>query len=294
MHKRLEGPIFLFFIFISVFGVITACSCSRMPEENSVNEQTLNDRDAWYTKYHVIAHSGGGIDGDIFTNSLEAWELSYERGVRIIDADLRFSSDGQVVLRHKWSDYMGEDYENDKKPMDHDSFMKGRIMGRYTPMDLQSMLDFMVSHEDVYVSCDAKCDIEGIYEQMLNKIREMDADDIQERIIVSSYDYEDISVIKDKFSFSNFSIRQYPRHKHDYSELAGYCVENKIPVVMIWRDFLDDEGLDILTDNGLTVWVAVIDDVNDIEGSRGISGVVSNSLSESDLEKIRNVSEQAE
>lgn len=55
-------------------------------------------------KYNVIAHSGGGIEGKVYTNSKEAMELAYSNGTRMFDIDLRFTSDEKLVLRHSWTD----------------------------------------------------------------------------------------------------------------------------------------------------------------------------------------------
>ena len=53
--------------------------------------------------YNVIAHAGGGIDGHIYTDSLEAINNSYDNGARLFDIDLRFTSDLEIVLRHDWT-----------------------------------------------------------------------------------------------------------------------------------------------------------------------------------------------
>lgn len=53
--------------------------------------------------YNVIAHAGGGIDGHIYTDSLEAINNSYDNGARLFDIDLRFTSDIEIVLRHDWT-----------------------------------------------------------------------------------------------------------------------------------------------------------------------------------------------
>lgn len=37
--------------------------------------------------YNVIAHAGGGIDGHIYTDSLEAINNSYDNGARLFDID---------------------------------------------------------------------------------------------------------------------------------------------------------------------------------------------------------------
>ncbi len=50
----------------------------------------------------LVAHAGGGIDGQTYTNSLEAMDLSYSLGHRVIEVDFCWSSDGRLVLMHEW------------------------------------------------------------------------------------------------------------------------------------------------------------------------------------------------
>lgn len=54
----------------------------------------------------VIAHAMGAVDGITSLNCLEAFEAMYSQGVRVFEADLRLTRDGQVVLRHDLFDRM--------------------------------------------------------------------------------------------------------------------------------------------------------------------------------------------
>ena len=56
-----------------------------------------------------IYHAGGGVigpDGQIYnyTNSLEAFQQSLERGVKFVELDFRFTTDGELVCIHKWNE----------------------------------------------------------------------------------------------------------------------------------------------------------------------------------------------
>ena len=73
-------------------GCCVLCSCSKPTQE------------AKFYDYNVIAHAGGGIDGNIYTDSLEALNQSYQNGTRLFDIDLRFTSDDEIVLRHDWTE----------------------------------------------------------------------------------------------------------------------------------------------------------------------------------------------
>ena len=52
----------------------------------------------------MIAHAGGEVHGVTYTNSLDALDGNYGKGHRYFEVDLNFTSDGELVLIHDWSD----------------------------------------------------------------------------------------------------------------------------------------------------------------------------------------------
>lgn len=50
----------------------------------------------------MIAHAGGGYDGQNYTNSIDALNGSYQDGFRYIEMDFSWTSDGQLVCLHDW------------------------------------------------------------------------------------------------------------------------------------------------------------------------------------------------
>lgn len=50
----------------------------------------------------VIAHAGGAVDGNPYTNSVEAVERNYAAGVRLFEIDFLQTSDGHWVATHDW------------------------------------------------------------------------------------------------------------------------------------------------------------------------------------------------
>ena len=50
----------------------------------------------------MIAHAGGGIKGQNYSNSIEALDLNYAKGFRYFEIDFSWSSDRQLVCLHDW------------------------------------------------------------------------------------------------------------------------------------------------------------------------------------------------
>lgn len=241
---------------------------------------------SWYENYCFIAHSGGGIDGKIYTQSQEAWEQAYRRGTRVFDADLNWTSDGEMVLRHEWSDDLEQIRDYAENPPTYEEFMQEPVCGKYTSANVDWMLKFMKEHEDVYVACDCKENPEFCYESLLTKVQDTDMMQVLDRIIVSLYSYEDFERVKKLYPFQNWVVRQYKNEPHNYTQLAAFCVENEIPVVMIGSYYLDDgDDISILTNLGIHVYAAVVDRLDVMLKYReaGVSGFVSNWLYEEDI-----------
>lgn len=238
----------------------------------------------WYAKYHFIAHNGGGIDGKTGTDSREAWELSYRRGVRIIDADLSFTTDNHLVLRHSWTnDDLEQDYFPNVPTLEQ--FKAALILKKYHPITVEDMINFMASHDDVYVAADSKVSPTKIYSVLVETAKRMNAEEVLSRIIVSLYSTKDIDRVKAVYPFKNFALRQYG-WQHNWYELAEFCVKNDIHAVNIF-DFVidaDPEGVKILTSKGIHIFAAIINSLRQLQGYKdlGVTGAVSDYLNESD------------
>ncbi len=50
----------------------------------------------------MIAHAGGGYEGQNYTNSIEALNGSYQSGFRYIEMDFSWTKDEQLVCLHDW------------------------------------------------------------------------------------------------------------------------------------------------------------------------------------------------
>lgn len=120
---------------------------------------TVNTRDS---ELLLIGHAGGSLqlaDGSQrnVTNTKEAFYQNYKEGLRYFEGDLVYTSDGKIVLRHGWGDYLYDLLGQNKpkktkknEPISYKELMDNPIYGEYTSMDIESLVDFMQLNEDVY------------------------------------------------------------------------------------------------------------------------------------------------
>lgn len=59
-----------------------------------------DEPEKWYFKTKKIAHAFGALDGKAYTNSMPAFNQSYEKGAKAFEADISFTKDSVAVLSH--------------------------------------------------------------------------------------------------------------------------------------------------------------------------------------------------
>ena len=248
----------------------------------------ISTGDEWFSKYHFIAHNGGIVQGRAKSDSREAWELSYSRGIRIIDADLAFTSDNHLVLRHSWADDLEQAYYPSQPSLQE--FTGTLIFMKYHSMTAEDMINFMLSHDDLYVAADCKDDPVKIYSALVQTAQTMNAEEVLDRIIVSLYRTADVDRVKSVYPFKHFVLRQYG-WLHNWYSLAEFCLKNDVHVVNIFNFVIDadPEGVKILTSKGIRVYAAVVNSLKQMQAYKdlGIFGAVSDSLSEEDWELLK-------
>ena len=105
-----------------------------------------------YRKY-FIAHAGGAIDGNLYTNCREALDLSYSKGCRLFELDLVLTTDGKIVATH------------DPPGITEEEFMSQLIKDKYTPMNMEAINLWFKNHQDAILITDKINDPKRIYDE---------------------------------------------------------------------------------------------------------------------------------
>src|ERR1039458_4726270 len=50
----------------------------------------------------MVAHAGGAVRGETYTNSRDALDQHYAMGYRVFELDFDWTSDGHLVISHDW------------------------------------------------------------------------------------------------------------------------------------------------------------------------------------------------
>ncbi len=101
-----------------------------------------------------IAHAGGAIGGNRYTNSLEAMNLSYKKGFRYFELDIRQTSDDNYVALHDWGTWRRHTGYKGVMPVTTEEFLKHKILQKYTPLAMDQINDWFASHPDAILITD--------------------------------------------------------------------------------------------------------------------------------------------
>lgn len=117
-------------------------------------------------KQHLIAHAGGAIDGNIYTNSREAIEGSIKAGRKYIEIDLIKTSDGEYIAGHDWERINIMTGRQGDKPLSKQEFLSSKLHGKYTPMSIDDVAELMEKYPDWVMVVDKIRDLDYLHKHL--------------------------------------------------------------------------------------------------------------------------------
>lgn len=203
-------------------------------------------------KNHFIAHAGGGIDKNKYTNSKEAVLNSISSKFKLIELDLRVTSDGQIVALHDWKSFkrMSGLPESTKTPLSFDEFSQAKIHSRYEPLAIESINEIFQEHKDIYLVTDKIKD----FQKLGSSIK------FKERVIIEVFNISDYNkAIKEGFKNIALNIRKLDDYTSKWLQI------NQIPAVTF--GYYNDNNISIedirkLCSNGIALMIYSDNDKN--------------------------------
>ena len=235
---------------------------------------------AWARCGPTIAHALGAIDSEIYTNSREAFIHSYRRGYRNFEVDVALSSDGEVILEHDWA--TPEQYESPARPS-YEQFMKRRVRGRYTPIDLNGMIALASEYQDARLILDFKPELAVILPQIVNRFRES-APTAIERLIPQIYHQSDLETALRIYPFRSIIYTLY-RTEDSNEEAIRFAREHGIGVIVLSEPRFDPWLVRRLARDEVAVYVQTVNSAPQVQLYRkwGAAGVMSDILNPDSL-----------
>lgn len=214
----------------------------------------------------LVAHAMGAIDSISYTNSLEAFEYNYNNGIKIFEVDLVMTSDDHLVLRHYWNENE-LNKNNFSKKLTLKEFNDSKILGKYTPIDLEKLLTLLEKNKDIYFILDIKeTDREVIkkcFKYISEKLKGKNTEVIN-RLIPQVLNPEMFYDAKKIIDFPTIYYGLYTTNvKEEEERILNFVEKENIFAVSMWDYSYNDEFAKKLKDLGAKIYVHTINSKED-------------------------------
>ena len=225
-----------------------------------------NKHDDYYAFRDVtyIGHGTYGIDGIDYTNSLESLSLGYSKGIRVIEVDFLFTSDGELVLNHYWDETGWKSYS---------TFLNNKINDKYTALTIDDLLVFMKGREDLYIVMDTKENeydnnktVYDVYREIVSKTKLYD-EELLDRFIIQLYGVEDLKEVNKIYKFKNKMFTMYKLGvEFNIRSIVYYCLYNDIdsitiPYTHIMYNLITESDIRFNRSKNINVYINTINDI---------------------------------
>jgi glycerophosphoryl diester phosphodiesterase len=195
----------------------TNAKAYSMNKGYAVNVKPFEDNKShWSSKNRLIAHAMGGVDGRTYTNCKEALILSYERGMRVFEADTLITSDGHLIFWHEFADFGAPTFEE---------YHVTKLQYKYTPLLLSDIIRFLSCYENTYILIDSKKFMSSLVCAVL--LKEIENEELYERFIIqiaSEEEYRNIAQM-DKFKNFHYILANMQNLKEQFAFLRNAGIE---------------------------------------------------------------------
>ncbi|OGF26797.1 hypothetical protein A2331_05580 [Candidatus Falkowbacteria bacterium RIFOXYB2_FULL_34_18] len=165
---------------------------------------------------HLIAHALGGVNGEIYTNSLEAFEYNYKNGKRLFEVDLSLALDGDLVAFHDTPiNLTSEDFKSKK------------IKDKYTSLSFSDIINLMKSYPDIKIITDVKDDFYKSFDVIINRLKEQEDESLFKRLIPQVYNKETFYYLKKQAVFDEVIYTLYKTEAGD-AQVYNLIIQNPI------------------------------------------------------------------
>jgi glycerophosphoryl diester phosphodiesterase len=285
MMKRILKALLPLTLTLTLMAPIAPVHAASAEAEGAPSEE--------WTRYPLIAHGLGGIDGVDYTNSLEAFKANYDKGQRVFEVDFSLTKDGQLAARHDWMGYLAQKFEQDipeeklEEPLTLREFKSYKILEQYTPLSFADVARISKQYPDVYFITDTKeTDPDLVIKQFTiirNTVNRIDPT-ILDRFIPEIYSPEMMDIVKGIIPFKHviFSIYLSPMEP---DEVVQYVQDNNIHVIAMPTERATKSFIQKLNAVGAVTYAHSLNKVSDVRSllRMGVHGVYTDFLSYNDL-----------
>lgn len=196
--------------------------------------------------------------------------------MRTIEVDFELTSDDRLVCCHDWEKELSSEY-GPEYVYSKDEFMNIRIFDQYTPLSLESVLELMKTHDDVWIVTDTKAtDKETVQKEfgiLLETAEKTDSLEVLDRFVVQLYNYEMYDTVEEIYSFPNYILTLYKMGGLDqetFIQHCRFCKNRGIGIITMKKSWFKSAYAEIADQYDIAVYVHTVNDMDDVDELQGL------------------------
>lgn len=216
---------------------------------------------------YIVAHAGGKIGGETYTNSLEAMDQSYNNGIRLMEIDFEWTTDDKLVSTHSWDGFIGKFFNVPVKQYSYTEFENFQMINGWHQLTPKVLDEWFGHHTDAYLVTDIKGNnVEGLRRLKQEYPR------LAERIIPQIYRLEEYEHIKN-LGYEDIILTLYLIKNTD-DEIVEFAKNNKLFAITLPIKRAKTDLPNRLKEHGIYVYAHTVNsqDLAEELESNGVSG----------------------
>ncbi len=258
----------------------------KAPESSTseeIEDSNVRGFDYSWTTNPYIAHAFGGILGDTYTNSYEAFLLNYQLGHRVFEVDFFITNDGKTVLAHDdghWqtnATLQADGYVpiDTSKPSEftYDNFMSSLWYGKYHPVNLEELFKLMQNYPDIYIVTDTKyTDKQHVQDQFsafLESAKNIDST-LLDRFIVQIYHPQMLDWVMEVYPWRSIIYTLYANPNWTTENVIEFSQSSGVKFITIPSTSLTPDNISSWAAQGIKIAVHTINNYAEAQRFHGL------------------------
>ncbi len=229
-----------------------------------------------WLKSRKITHATGILNGEIYSNSVEALKNTIQAQKTVVEIDFMYTSDGVLVCNHGWKTWK-------RKAPTYATYMKSQTEGNGTPMDAKKAIE-LLGHTDIHLIIDTQeKNTAKVYQNIKDLCEECGVSSYMNNIIPQIYRESDYKKIQRVYPFKECILECYKKNPKNITDIKNYgkiCKRNNIQYIALYSNLLTKKRVDLLHKYGLIVIAHTVDSKKEYKQLRkiGVDAVMSNTF----------------
>lgn len=246
------------------------------------SEPPYNFNYTWAENNPYIAHAFGGILGDSYTNSYEAFLLNYQLGHRVFEVDFSLTDDGYTVAAHDADHWRSTttiplDAEiktypvEEPKAFTYNNFLSSLSHGKYHTVDLALLFQLLQDYPDIYIVTDTKyvdqANVERQFSAFVATASTVDLD-LLDRFIVQIYKPEMLDWVMTIYPWKSVVYTLYQDANWTPENVLAFSETSGVKFITLWDTYLTADITSLWKPAGLKIATHTLNNLTRAEESR--------------------------